>query len=61
MSRLDESIETVRYILDTLVAYRNIVSTGCCNECNHNDCGYAPKPGQLVRYNCPFFSRGAKE
>lgn len=57
MSRLDEAIETVGYILDTLMAYRNILSTGCCNECNNRNCGYAPKPGQLVRYNCALYQQ----
>ena len=62
MSRLDEVIKTVGYILDTLIAYRNIISTGCCNECNEREnCGFAPKPGQLVRYNCPLFERRGKE
>lgn len=60
MNRLDEAIKTVGYILDTLIAYRNIISTGCCNECDDREyCGFAPKPGQLVRYNCPFFERRA--
>lgn len=58
MSKLDRAISDVAYILDTLMAYRNIVATGCCNECeSKNKCAYAPKPGQMVRYNCPFYER----
>lgn len=56
MSRLDDVIADVAYILDTLMAYRNIVSTGDCNRCaNTKTCEYIPKPGQLVRHNCPFY------
>ena len=57
MSRLDEIIASVAYISDALMAYRNIVETGRdCNQCGAKDtCGYVPKPGQLVRYNCPLY------
>ena len=60
MSRLDKSIADVAYILDTLMAYRNIVKSGCCNDCRiakQHSCEHLPKPGQLVRYNCPFYER----
>lgn len=57
MNRLDKSIANVAYILDTLMAYRNIVESGCCNDCGNRPCKYSPKPGQLVRYNCPFYER----
>ena len=58
MSRLDEAIFDVRYILDVLTAYRNIVNSGCCNTCSkQKECKYAPKLGALVRYNCPFYKR----
>ena len=55
--KLHDTISTIAYVLDILTAYRNIISTGDCNRCaNTKDCGYCPEPGQLVRYNCPFFS-----
>ena len=58
MNRLDEAISDVAYILDTLMAHRNVVATGCCNECeSKSKCVYAPEAGQMVRYNCPFYSR----
>lgn len=58
MSRLDDSISTVAYVLDVLRVYRDIVNSGCCNDCCYvNKCKYAPKPGQLVRYNCPHYER----
>lgn len=55
MSRLDEAIASVAYILDCLMAYRNIVSTGDCNRCANKGCEWKPKLGQLVRYNCPHY------
>ena len=58
MSRIDDTIADVAYILDTLMAYRNIIKTGCCNSCRMartGSCPYLPKPGQQVRYNCPFY------
>ena len=60
MIRLDETIADVAYILDSLTAYRRIVQAGCCNSCMRKDCEYLPDPGQLVRYNCPFYERTNK-
>lgn len=58
MSRLDETIFDVGYILDVLTAYRRIELSGCCNTCiKQKKCGYVPKPGALARYNCPFYKR----
>lgn len=56
MDRLDKAIADVAYILDTLMAYRNIVQTGDCNRCKiKKECGVCPKPGEMVRYNCMFY------
>ncbi len=55
MSRLDDTISDVSYILDALMAYRNIVQSGNCNTCDNRDCKWKPKLGQLIRYNCPHF------
>ena len=58
MSRLDDTIGDIAYILDMLMAYRNIVDSGDCNRCGKKKtCEYAPNAGQLVRYNCPFYKR----
>ena len=58
MNRLNEAISNVAYILDTLIAYRNVEETGCCNNCTKRiKCEYAPKAGHMVRYNCPFYER----
>ena len=56
MSRLDNTISTVAYILDTLIAYRNITALGNCNNCaERKQCQYVPELGEQVRYNCPFY------
>ena len=56
MARLDQEIARQAYILDCLRALRNIYETGDCNICaNRKECEYVPKPGQMVRYNCPFY------
>ena len=58
MSRLDDVIADVAYILDTLMAYRSMCQTGSCNFCgNRKGCEYIPKPGETVRYNCPFYTK----
>lgn len=56
MARLDQEITRQACILDCLMALRDIYKTGDCNICaNRKECKYLPKPGQMVRYNCPFF------
>lgn len=55
MRRLDDIIANVAYILDTLIAYRNIVERGNCNLCKNKNCQWKPKLGQIVRYNCPHY------
>ena len=62
MSKLDDLIALTAYNLDTLRVYRDIVNSGDCNVCAiKRECEYCPKPGQLVRYNCPHFVRSDKE
>lgn len=58
MSELDDSIANITYILDSLMALRDIYESGCCNDCwKVKGCEYVPKVGQMVRYNCPFYER----
>ena len=58
-TRLDKAIADVAYILDSLMVYRNILQTGDCNTCAiTGKCKYCPKPGQMVRYNCPHYMKG---
>jgi transposase len=53
--KLNKTISDVAYILDSLILLRQIQQTGDCNICKNRDCGYMPKAGQMVRYNCPFY------
>lgn len=56
MSKLDDVITNTAYILDSLTVLRSIYETGDCNNCNRvKICKFAPNPGQMVRYNCPFY------
>ena len=56
MSKLDDAISNTAYILDSLMALRNIQECGCCNNCGiAKICKVKPKAGQMVRYNCPFY------
>ena len=62
MSRLDDVISETAYVLDTLMTYRQIVQSGDCNSCAvSKECEYAPKLGEQVRYNCPFYKRRVTE
>lgn len=67
MSRLDEVIANTAFILDSLMNLRAIYESGCCNNCEYKGrgcedrCDYEPLPGQLVRYNCPFYERESHE
>lgn len=59
--RLDSVISDVAYILDCLNSFREMVKTGNCNTCSKKyTCKYAPKFGQLVRYNCPYYKEEKK-
>lgn len=58
MSRLDDAISDVAYILDTMIAYRNIIQKGNCNDCGkRKDCEYRPPWGEQVRINCPLYKK----
>lgn len=61
MNRLNKAISNVAYILDSLTLLRQIQQTGDCNICKNRDCGYMPKVGQMVRYNCPFYKAESEE
>lgn len=56
MSRLDDAIADVAYVLDSLMALRNIYRTGKdCHSCGNVECPYDPDPGQQVAFNCPIW------
>ena len=58
MTKLDDSINNIDYIYACLMDYRLILASGSCNDCSKKkNCEYVPKPGHLVRFNCPFYER----
>lgn len=62
MNRLDENIENAAFILDSLRALRRIYEAGDCNNCGIKlTCKFLPMPGQMVRYNCPFYEKGGEQ
>ena len=62
MNRLDIAISDVSYVLDSLIALRNIYQAGrSCNTCCNRECGYAPKLGYQVRWNCPHWTEVTKK
>ena len=57
------NIEQERYhrqVAEWLKALKEIWGSGDCNDCGNRGCLYKPKFGQLVRYNCPFYSKEVK-
>lgn len=56
MGKLDDAIAQTACTLDNLKLLRDILNSGDCNICKKKkECDYCPKPGQMVRYNCPFY------
>ena len=55
MSRLDDAISEVKYILDCLQTYRRITQYGNCNSCGNKECEWKTKWGDDVRWNCPHY------
>lgn len=59
--RLSNLISNMRYLIDCLESLRIIHELPCCNDCGKvKECEYVPKPGQIVRYNCPFHEKENK-
>ena len=57
-TRIEKIMSDQYYIWQCLRAYNEIIKSGDCNDCaNKNNCKYAPAPGELVRYNCPFYKK----
>jgi hypothetical protein len=54
---LNELIAQTAYTLDCLMLLREIQQSGDCNTCDRKECACKPKAGQMVRYNCPFYSK----
>jgi hypothetical protein len=51
--------EAIRTLISCKYALDRIMELPSCNDCfKRNDCGSAPKLGDYVRINCPFFLGG---
>ena len=48
-------------LADIVRAYDEIMSLHDCNDCEKKNCPYKPKPGQMVRFNCPLWEIGEEE
>ena len=48
-----------RQLAEWLKLLKRILDSGDCNDCAmlNSQCRYAPKWGEQVRYNCPFYSK----
>ena len=44
-----------KQLADWLKCLKEIWGHGDCNVCRNGECKWKPKPGQLVRYNCPHY------
>lgn len=55
-NQIDMLIQQKRYETECLILLKKIMESGDCNACAASkECGYKPKLGELVRYNCPFY------
>lgn len=66
MSRFDADREDLIRLIISICDYARLgyqVSTfNNCNNCgNKKDCQYTPKPGLMVRWNCPLWEGGQNE
>lgn len=52
-----ECADEHRQLAGWLKLLQRILDSGDCNSCAmlHSQCRYAPRIGEQVRYNCPFY------
>lgn len=55
--------EEHRQLAGWLKLLKQILDSGDCNSCAllHSQCRYAPRLGEQVRYNCPFYCSSGEE
>ncbi len=61
VTRIENIIANLAYILDSLRVLDQIMESGSCNDCNNKECLYKPDWGCQVRYNCPFHSKNGEQ
>ena len=60
--RLRAELERVKVERDAYQAYfKDLSSKPDCNTCEKRSCEYKPRPGAIVRVNCPLYSGPEKE
>lgn len=59
----EKCAEEHRQFADWLKLLKRILDSGDCNSCAmlHSQCRYAPRIGEQVRYNCPFYVKEEDE
>lgn len=59
---LRAELERVKAERDAYQAYfKDLSSKPDCNTCEKRNCEYRPKPGAIVRVNCPLYSGPEKD
>lgn len=65
MSRHDEDLNELIGLLVSLISHAQYGMTvktyDDCNNCGRRNCEHKPKPGQMVRINCPLWSYDDEE
>lgn len=56
MKKLDDLINEKYDEYLYLRNYKEVLESGTCNNCEQLNCKYKPDVGELVRYNCPFYT-----
>lgn len=60
--KLRAELERVKVERDAYQAYfKDLSSKPDCNTCEKRNCEYRPKPGAIVRVNCPLYSGPEKD
>lgn len=60
--KLRAELERVKVERDAYQAYfKDLSSKPDCNTCEKRSCEYKPRPGAIVRVNCPLYSGPEKE
>lgn len=60
--QLRAELERVKVERDAYQAYfKDLSSKPDCNTCEKRSCEYKPRPGAIVRVNCPLYSGPEKE
>ena len=51
----EEFASMLHYVADCIRYTQRVQSYNDCNTCGKKNCEYRPKPGEMVRINCPLW------